>query len=100
MVSRQNLNTPIKIKSDFDYLCSLNTVEHLNNTDGLKSLIRQAGKGAIIITIDWQGGPLGEDHKKEYTLASLVDEFKEFNPKPFRYGKTEWIGIEIRKKMQ
>lgn len=81
-----------------EYLTCLNVIEHLDNPDRLREIIRDnVTKGAIIITIDWQGGAFGEDHRKEYTLDELVEFFKEFNPKPFRYKDTEWIGVEIRK---
>jgi 2-polyprenyl-3-methyl-5-hydroxy-6-metoxy-1,4-benzoquinol methylase len=82
----------------WEYMSCLNVIEHLDNPEVLKRVIKKnITKGAIIITIDWQGGAFGEDHKKEYTLAELVEFFKEFKPKPFRYKDTEWIGVEIRK---
>lgn len=81
-----------------DYLCSINVIEHLKNPSGyLNAIKNNVRKGAIITTIDYQGGALGEDHKFEWTLDQLVDFFKEFNPKPFRYKDTEWIGVEILK---
>lgn len=81
-----------------EYLTCLNVIEHLNEPEALLDIIRNnVTKGAIIITIDWQGGAFGEDHKHEYTMDELVDFFKEFNPKPFRYKDTEWIGVEITK---
>lgn len=83
---------------DRDYMTCLNVIEHLKKPEILKDMIRyKINDGAIIATIDYQGGSFGEDHKKEYTLDELVDFFKEFNPKPFRYKNTEWIGVEIRK---
>lgn len=82
----------------YEYLVCLNVIEHLEKPERLKKMIKDiATKGAIIITIDWQGGAFGEDHKKEYTLPELVEFFKEFNPKPFRYKDTEWIGVQITK---
>lgn len=87
----------IQIAGGFDYLACVNTVEHLNNLTPLLDLIKQARKGAIITTIDYQGGTLGEDHKFEWTYDEMMDFFKEFNPKGFRYKDTEWIGVEITK---
>lgn len=82
----------------WDYMSCLNVIEHLAKPEVLKRFIRNnVRKGAIITTIDWQGGAFGEDHDKEYTLAELVDFFKEFKPKPFRWKDTEWIGVEIKK---
>lgn len=82
----------------WDYLTCLNVVEHLNNPDELRRVIRDhISKGAIITTIDYQGGSLGEDHKFEWTYDEMMDFFSEFNPKGFRYKDTEWIGVEIKK---
>lgn len=98
-VSQKNLDYPfgINIDPDFDYLCCVNTIEHLNDTSTLLDFVRRAKKGAIITTIDYQGGSLGEDHKFEWTYDEMMDFFKEFNPKGFRYKDTEWIGVEIKK---
>lgn len=88
----------IRIPDHYEYMTCLNVVEHLDNPDWLRKLIRKnITKGAIITTIDYQGGAFGEDHKFEWTMDELVDFFKEFNPKPFRYKDTEWIGVEITK---
>lgn len=82
----------------WDYLTCLNVIEHLHNPERVKELIKTiVRKGAIITTIDYQGGPLGEDHKFEWTYDEMMDFFKEFNPKGFRYKNTEWIGVEITK---
>lgn len=82
---------------EWDYLSCINVIEHLQYPERIKEIIlNNITKGAIITTIDYQGGSLGEDHKKEYTMDELVEFFKEFNPKPFRYKDTEWIGVEIK----
>lgn len=85
------------LTKEFEYIACLNTIEHLNDPGVLKHLIDQVSKGAIITTIDYQGGSFGEDHKTEYTMDQLVGFFKKFDPKPFRYKDTEWIGVEIKK---
>lgn len=85
-------------EAKYEYLACINSIEHFNKPENVKKIIKeQVTKGAIIITIDYQGGELGEDHKHEYTMDELIDFFKEFNPKPFRYKDTEWIGVEISK---
>lgn len=82
----------------WDYLASINVIEHMDRPEDIKDLINdRITKGAIITTIDYQGGPLGEDHKFEWTYDEMMDFFKEFNPKGFRYKDTEWIGVEITK---
>lgn len=83
---------------EYEYLACINTIEHLHNPEIIKELIRDyVTKGAIITTIDYQGGSLGEDHKFEWTYDEMMEFFKEFKPKGFRYKDTEWIGVEIRK---
>lgn len=83
----------------FDYLASLNVIEHLDHPNVLKNMILNLPiKGAIIMTLEWQGGAFGEDHKHEYTLEELTEFFKEFNPMPFRIKDfPEWIGVKIKK---
>lgn len=82
----------------WQYLTCLNVIEHLDDPDVIRQMIkRNVTAGAIITTIDYQGGSLGEDHKFEWTYDQMMDFFKEFNPKGFRYKDTEWIGVEIRK---
>lgn len=83
---------------DYEYLTCLNVIEHLDKPELVRDFIRtNITKGAIITTIDYQGGSLGEDHKFEWTYEQMMDFFKEFNPKGFRYKDTEWIGVEITK---
>lgn len=82
----------------FDYLSCVNVIEHLDHPEIILRMIRDnVTKGAIITTIDYQGGSLGEDHRFEWTYEEMMDFFKEFNPKGFRYKDTEWIGVEITK---
>lgn len=91
------IGLPSSFSSNTDYLTCLNVVEHLRKPERLLNVIRtNINKGAIITTIDYQGGTLGEDHKFEWTYDEMMDFFKEFKPKGFRYKDTEWIGVEIR----
>lgn len=81
----------------WDYLTCLNVIEHLDKPEVIKYLIRNnVTKGAIITTIDYQGGALGEDHRFEWTYDEMMEFFKEFKPRGFRYKDTEWIGVEIK----
>jgi hypothetical protein len=98
-----DLNKPEELNYiDFEYLCSLNTIEHLKTAEGLKQLVRQVAKGAIIIT-DKATEHKGRYHEHEYTKEELLDTFKEFKPKYFEINSTEYgkpitfIGIEIIK---
>lgn len=86
------------LTGQWEYMACINVVEHMDNPEELKDFIKNhITKGAIITTIDYQGGTLGEDHKFEWTYDEMMDFFKEFNPKGFRYKDTEWIGVEITK---
>lgn len=87
----------IRIEDKYDYLCSLNVIEHLDKPEVLKKMIvRNATKGAIIITNQYLGGSLGEDHRREYDYKELVDFFKEFKPKGFKLHNGEYIGVKIK----
>lgn len=82
----------------WDYMTCINVIEHLDNPEVIRWFIKNCvTKGAIITTIDYQGGTLGEDHKFEWAYEQMMDFFGEFNPKGFRYKDTEWIGVEISK---
>lgn len=81
----------------WDYLACLNVIEHLDHPERIKDLVATIKKGAIIITIDWQGGAFGEDHKHEYTYKELLDFFKEFKPQGFKLSDPQWIGVKIKK---
>lgn len=84
----------------WEYMTCLNVIEHLDEPRALINAIHSnVTKGAIIITLEADPKrPLGEDHRKEYTLKELTDFFKEFKPKPFRVrGHPEWIGVKIKK---
>lgn len=88
--------TDVSIFGKYDYVACLNTIEHLNDLTTLLSLVRNARRGAIILTLEWQGGAFGEDHKTEYTLPELIHVFKGLSPKPFRIKDfPEWIGVKI-----
>ena len=91
------------LDTGFDYLCSLNTIEHLKTTNGIKNLINHnVTKGAIIIT-DKATEHKGRYHEHEYTKEELLETFAEFKPKYFEINSTEFgkpitfIGVEIRK---
>lgn len=85
------------LNGKWEYMTCLNVIEHLDKPEVIKHVIRNhITKGAIITTIDYQGGELGEDHRFEWTYNEMMDFFKEFKPKGFRYKNTEWIGVEIR----
>jgi len=86
-----------------DYICCLNTIEHIKTPINIKYLIRNwAKKGAIIIT-DKATEHKGRYHEHEYTKEELLDTFKEFKPKYFEINSTEFgkpitfIGVEIMK---
>lgn len=97
-VTKVNIDTEtFAMTPEIEYVACINSIEHFREPKALLDLIRQASKGAIITTIDYQGGTLGEDHKFEWTYDEMMEFFKEFNPKGFRYKDTEWIGVEIRK---
>lgn len=87
---------------DWDYMCCLNVIEHLKSPNSIIQMVRDADKGAIIIT-DKPTGNVGRYHEHEYTKEELLDTFKEFKPKYFEIHSTEhgkpitFHGVEIIK---
>lgn len=83
----------------YDYMTCINAIEHFNKPENvLRFFDEHIAKGAIITTIDYQGGSLGEDHKFEWTMEEMIKYFSKYaKVKPFRYKDTYWIGIELRK---
>ena len=101
LAKEKGLNVELKsvydVSDSYEYLSCLNVIEHLDRPEIIKELIRgNITKGAIITTVDYAGGTLGEDHRFEWTYDEMMDFFKEFDRKGFRYKDTEWIGVEIR----
>ncbi len=97
----ETLNLPAE--NQWEYLCCLNSIEHLKKPQALVRIIKHhVLKGAIIIT-DKSNGHKGRYHQHEYTKEELMDLFKEFNPKFFEINSTEnnipvsFIGVEITK---
>lgn len=87
----------------FEYMACLNVIEHLENPQGLLTILRNnITKGAIIITDKPTGHP-GRYHEREYTKAELMETFKEFKPKYFQIKSTEFgkpitfHGVEVYK---
>lgn len=91
-IDKLNIDPEVK----FDYLACINTIEHLNNPEViLRILDSNITKGAYITTIDYQGGSLGEDHKREYTAEQFVEFFSNYKLK-FFVVENIWIGVEIK----
>lgn len=99
---RADLNDGLPRQFVMDYVCCLNTIEHLKTPAAIIDAIRLVKKGAIIITDVPTDNP-GRYHEHEYTKQELLDTFKEFKPKYFRIDSTEFgkpvsfHGIEILK---
>lgn len=98
-----DLEKSLPFDNHFDYLCCLNTIEHLKTLGGIKYLINNnVTKGAVIIT-DLATENKGRYHECEYSGEDLVKAFEEFRPKYFEIHSTEFgkpitfIGVEIRK---
>jgi 2-polyprenyl-3-methyl-5-hydroxy-6-metoxy-1,4-benzoquinol methylase len=101
---RKDINNLVLYKDNWwEYMCCLNSIEHLEKPEVLKRIIRNnVLKGAIIIT-DKAVGPKGRYHFHEYTKDELMAMFQEFNPKFFEINSLEgttpvsFIGVEIKK---
>lgn len=81
--------------NSYEYLCSLNTIEHLNSPTGLVELVGQVTKGAIIITDFPQETP-SLFHIKEYSPDELAELFKDYETHSFAIDEN-FHGIEVYK---
>lgn len=87
-----------ELKGTWEYMACLNVIEHLDHPSVLKHVIdNNVTKGAIIITNQYLGGALGEDHRREYDYKELLDFFKEYKPKGFKTKDGLYIGVKITK---
>lgn len=97
LFDHHDIETDGHFDGTFEYMACMNVIEHLKKPEVLKKIIKEnITKGAIITTLEWQGGSFGEDHQREYTLNELMDFFFEFYPEPFRFSDPQWIGVKIK----
>lgn len=93
-----SLTSVYDLDGSWEYMACLNVIEHLDHPEVIKKVLdKNITKGAIIITNQYLGGSLGEDHKHEYDYKELLDLFKEYNPKGFKTKDGLYIGVKIIK---
>lgn len=94
---------PLKLKDflrennrNFDYLYSLNTIEHIKDYDLFVELMSFVKNFAVIVT-DNAEKSLGEEvyHAKEFTFKELQDLFSDFRTEPIDLGTDKYIGLKI-----
>jgi len=81
---------------EFDYLYSLNTIEHLEDDKVMFELINSVKNFAIIVTDDGDNCKKGNPfHEKEYTRKSFKRLFKEFELEEIMLRDIRFFGYKI-----
>ena len=82
----------------FDYLYSLNTIEHIDDENAFVEMMKRIKYFGIVVT-DNASGKKHPTHTKEYNIDSLKELFKDFKTEQI-YFSDEWtnknfIGLKI-----
>lgn len=86
---------------EFDYLYSLNTIEHTDRPELYKDIMRKVKNFGIIVTdkADNSGKGHSSFHTREFTQGQLINMFKdEFNVEPLNINHPCFIGIKVSRK--
>lgn len=88
---------PHSLDIKFDYLYSLNTIEHLKEYNLLPEFIKnRVNKFAVIITDNAEKSSAnGRFHNKEFTITELQELFKDFQTEVLDLENDNFIGIKI-----
>lgn len=81
----------------FDYLFSMNTIEHMEDPQALVEVVRRINKFSVIIT-DIPTERMSPYHSKEFTPEEFEQLFSEFNLERIDVGTPNYFGYKITKK--
>ena len=80
----------------FDYMYSVNTIEHVENPKVFVELMKSVKEFAVIVTDDAKKlGRGSRYHHQEFTPESLVELFKDFKVEMIPIGNPQFFGIKI-----
>lgn len=85
-------------KMKFDYLYSLNTIEHLDNPGALVEMMKHIRKFGVIVTDDDTLKPSADKsryHETQFTPKSFENLFKEFKLEQITLRNSSWMGYKI-----
>jgi SAM-dependent methyltransferase len=85
----------------FDYLYSMNTIEHLDDPQAMVEIMKKIKNYGVIIT-DWHGKhPDKKDsyHNIEFTPDSFKELFKDFNLTELSLSSPRYFGFIVRNKV-
>lgn len=80
----------------YDYLYSLNTIEHVKNYEIFPKLMDSIKNFAVIVTDNADESPGDEKfHYKEFTIEELKELFSDFKVEEVPLGTKRFIGIKV-----
>ena len=86
------------IPCEYDYVYSLNTIEHTDDPVVYRQLVEQANNFAVIVTDNAElRNEIGRFHTKEFTYNELEELFNGFVIERIPISNENFIGIKVRK---
>ena len=86
---------------EFDYLYSLNTIEHLDNPECMVEIMKRISKFGVIITDHANGHPTKDSsryHNQEFTPESFTELFCDFNLEKIKLTDPAYFGFVIKRR--
>lgn len=84
----------------FDYMYSLNTIEHVNDPTAFVKIMSKINKFAVVVTDNKDEGMKHPTHTKEYNRSELKELFKDFEIEDIKFTdkwtNDHFIGIKIQ----
>lgn len=89
----------IKRDLSFDYLLSINVIEHVEDPTAFVALMRRIKQFGVIITDrSVPGSDISSYHNREYTPLEFEELFKDFDLKKLPLSNDEFFGYIIKNK--
>lgn len=86
------------LDAEFDYLYSMNTIEHLKKPEIMVDLMKKVKKFGIIVTDDSEVSKKGNDfHEKEFNREEFKELFKDFKLEEIPMKWYKFFGYKITK---
>lgn len=85
---------------EFDYLVSINTIEHMDNPEALLEIMKHIRQFGIIVTDDYStaGAKPSSYHTVEFTPDSFVELFKDFDAERIPMRAKEFFAYKVSNK--
>lgn len=81
----------------YDYLLSINAIEHLNKPEAIVELMEYVDNYAVIVTDDVNQTTGQEGHNREFTIDELKKLFSDYDVEEIEINHPKFIGIKVKK---